>query len=75
MEIKRFGAFLNEMKKAYGEDFSLRDIKAGDVLTEDKLIAKRPAHGISPVHWDELIGRTSRIDIEEDALLKWDWLS
>ena len=30
MEIKRFGAFLNEMKKAYGEDFSLRDIKAGD---------------------------------------------
>lgn len=30
MEIKRFGKFLFEMKKAYGEDYSLRAINPGD---------------------------------------------
>lgn len=33
MEIKRFGSFLNEMKKQYGEDYSLRDINPGDRVT------------------------------------------
>lgn len=33
MEIKRFGKFLNEMKKSYGEDFSLRDISKGEEVT------------------------------------------
>ncbi len=51
-----------------------RDIAAGEVLTEDMLIAKRPAHGISPIHWDELIGRVAVSNIEEDALLQWDVL-
>lgn len=50
------------------------DIKKGEVLTEDKLIAKRPGHGISPIHWDELIGMTALVDIEEDALIKWQML-
>lgn len=30
MEIKKFGQFLTEMKKAYGQDYSLRDVKPGD---------------------------------------------
>lgn len=33
MEIKRFGKFLNEMKKSYGEDFSLRDVEKGQQVT------------------------------------------
>jgi hypothetical protein len=33
MKIKRFGYFLNEMKKGYGDDFSLRDINPGEVVT------------------------------------------
>lgn len=48
------------------------DIKSGVVLTEDMLIAKRPAHGISPIHWDELIGMSVTSDIEEDELISWD---
>jgi len=51
------------------------DIKAGEPLTEDNLIAKRPAHGISPVHWDELIGMIATQDIAEDDLLSWDKIS
>jgi hypothetical protein len=32
MEIKRFYDFLNEMRKGYGEDFSLRDVKKGEIV-------------------------------------------
>jgi sialic acid synthase SpsE len=50
------------------------NLKAGQVLTEADIIAKRPAHGISPVHWDEVLGRTIRHDIEDDTLLQWHML-
>ncbi len=48
-----------------------RNIRKGEVLTANDLIAKRPAHGISPVHWDEMLGKTATVDIEEDALIAW----
>lgn len=51
-----------------------RDIKAGEALSEGNLIAKRPAHGISPVYWDEILGRKARADIPDDTLLTWDML-
>jgi N-acetylneuraminate synthase len=46
-------------------------IKKGDTFTEKNLIAKRPAHGISTVHWDEIIGRNAAIDINDDTLVCW----
>lgn len=50
------------------------NIKAGEILSEKNLIAKRPGHGISTIHWDELIGMAARLDIEEDALIEWPML-
>lgn len=47
------------------------DIKAGEILTEKNLIAKRPGHGISPLHWDEIINKKTMTDINEDQLLSW----
>ena len=35
MEIKKFDRFITEMKKYYGEDYSLRDIKPGDQVKYD----------------------------------------
>lgn len=52
-----------------------RDIKAGEIFSEDNLIAKRPAHGISPIHWDAIIGRRARADITDDTLLTWDMIA
>lgn len=48
------------------------DIRKGQVITEDMLIAKRPAHGISPINWDNVIGKVAIKDITEDELLSWD---
>jgi N-acetylneuraminate synthase len=54
---------------------SARDIRAGEIFSEDNLIAKRPAHGLSPIHWDAIIGRRARTDIAEDTLLTWDMIA
>jgi sialic acid synthase SpsE len=51
------------------------NIQAGERLTADNLTTKRPAHGISPVHWDELLGRIAIADIEEDQVISWDVLA
>lgn len=46
-------------------------IKAGDRLTEQNITAKRPGHGISPVHWDDLLNAVAVVDIEADELIDW----
>jgi len=58
-------------KHARRSIFAARDIKAGETLTDENLIVKRPGHGISPIHWDEIIGRKIRKDLKDDELLTW----
>lgn len=47
------------------------DIKAGEKLTEENLIVKRPGHGISPLYWDDVVGNKSIKNIKNDELLTW----
>ncbi|SAI74828.1 N-acetylneuraminate synthase [Bordetella ansorpii] len=47
-----------------------RPIAAGEVFTEDSLSTKRPGTGISPMRWDDVIGRTARRDFAEDELIE-----
>lgn len=51
-----------------------RSISAGCVITGDDLTWKRPAHGISPKHIDEVVGRKADRDIEEDERILWTML-
>ena len=37
--------------------FRLRDITEGDILDESNLAARRPGDGLSPMRWDEILGR------------------
>lgn len=46
-------------------------IKKGEPLTEELITCKRPAFGISPVHWDEVIGKKAGSDFPEDHILHW----
>lgn len=46
-------------------------ISKGELLSNDNLIVKRPGHGISPIHWDQIIGCRAAADVEEDELLAW----
>lgn len=47
------------------------DIKEGEILSEDKLITKRPAKGISALYYDEVVGRKAKRDIKEDEILNF----
>lgn len=48
-----------------------RDIKAGEIISEKDLMAKRPGTGISPSFTDIVVGRTAKMDISEDEILTW----
>jgi N,N'-diacetyllegionaminate synthase len=48
-----------------------RDIKEGEEFTEENLTAKRPGTGISPMRWDEVIGRKAGRDYNIDELISW----
>ena len=47
-------------------------IIAGEVITDDKLVAKRPGLGIPPFLLAQVVGRTARRDIEVDDWITWD---
>jgi len=50
------------------------DIEAGEIITEGKLIVKRPGTGVSPkfAHW--LIGKRAKQAIKADEVFTWDML-
>lgn len=47
-----------------------RNIKKGEVFTEENLTIKRPGDGISPMRWDEVIGKVAIRDYEEDEMIE-----
>lgn len=46
-----------------------QNIKKGEVFTEDNLTVKRPGNGISPMKWDNVIGKVAVQDFNEDELI------
>ena len=46
-----------------------RVIKAGEVFTAENLTVKRPGTGISPMRWDEVLGKNALRDFTEDELI------
>ena len=47
-----------------------KDIKRGELLTEENLTTKRPGSGISPMRWEEVIGTKAIRDFAEDELIE-----
>ena len=44
-------------------------IAAGEIFTEDNLMAKRPGTGISPMKWDFILGRAASKNYEKDDFI------
>ncbi|MDB4839259.1 N-acetylneuraminate synthase family protein [Amylibacter sp.] len=51
---------------------SNKKIHMGELLTNENLTTKRPGHGISSKEWDKIIGKTAKVDIEDDTILSFD---
>ena len=47
-----------------------RDIKKGEIFTEDNITVKRPGSGISPMKWFEVLGTEAVRDFGEDELIE-----
>lgn len=48
-----------------------RPLHKGDRITEADITYKRPGNGISPLHWDDVVGRQVTRDLNEDDILQW----
>ncbi len=66
---KPTGLELDNAKVARKSIVAKKKITRGEILTEDNLTVKRPGTGISPMKWDEVIGKKAIRDFEEDELI------
>lgn len=48
-----------------------RALKEGATITEADLTYKRPGTGVSPLHWDEVIGMKAARSLPDDHVLQW----
>ena len=47
-----------------------KEIKKGEIFTKDNLTVKRPGNGISPLKWDDLIGKHSNKNYKPEDLIE-----
>ena len=47
-------------------------IKAGELFTKLNVKSVRPSFGLHPKHYDEIIGRSAKCDLEMGDRLSWD---
>ena len=52
-----------------------RNVSSGHILRDNDLTYKRPGSGISPLHWDKVIGMRTINNLETDHILKWSDIS
>ncbi len=47
-----------------------KNIKEGETFSLDNITAKRPGSGISPMEWDNVIGKIAKRDFQEDEIVE-----
>ncbi len=67
----RYGAGVSESTQRRRSLFVVKDIKAGELFTEDNVRSIRPGHGLHPRYLKEVLGRTASLDIERGTPLDW----
>jgi sialic acid synthase SpsE len=48
---------------------AIRQIRTGEIFSAENMGAKRPGTGISPMRWDEVVGRAATKDYAPDELI------
>jgi len=55
--------------------YVVKDLQAGEVITEACLKSIRPGYGLSPKYWDSIMGKRAKVAISRGTALSWDLLS
>lgn len=51
-----------------------KNVEKDHILNEEDLLPLRPGNGISPMYWNEVIGKTVIKSAQKFEPLKWEWL-
>ena len=54
--------------------FVVKDIKAGEKFTEENVRSIRPGIGLHTKHWDDILGKKARCDIEKGTPMDWKYV-
>lgn len=52
--------------------YIVKDMKAGDVLTEENLRSIRPGLGIPPKYYEKLLGKKVKNNLKRGTAVSWD---
>jgi N-acetylneuraminate synthase/pseudaminic acid synthase len=55
--------------------FAVRDISAGEALTPENIRSIRPAAGLPPQHYEEILGKTATCAIPYGTPLEWSMIN
>jgi pseudaminic acid synthase len=71
-----YGASADEAKsRAFRRSlFVVKDVKAGELFTEENVRSIRPANGLAPKHLREVLGRHAACDIASGTPLGWEFV-
>lgn len=66
-------------KQAKGKDFSrslyvVKDLKKGELITEEHVKSIRPGFGLHPKYYNQIIGKKSNQDLEKGTRMRLDFL-
>jgi len=64
-EVKKSRVFARSL-------FIVKDVKAGEEITEENVRSIRPGYGLHPKHYQEILGKKFRKDFEKGTPLSWD---
>ena len=54
--------------------YIVKDMKAGDVLTEENLRSIRPGLGLPPKYYEDLLGKKVKCDAKVGTAMKWEFI-
>ena len=49
-------------------------LEKGHIIAKTDLVMKRPGNGISPMEYEKCLGKSLKVNIQEDQMLKWEYL-
>ncbi|WP_105245006.1 pseudaminic acid synthase [Psychrobacter sp. Marseille-P5312] len=55
--------------------YFVKDLKAGDVITEDAIRSVRPGFGLAPKFYDEVVGKQVSVDVKKHTAVSSDLIS
>lgn len=74
-KIKYGGVKSEESTKKFRRSlYSVSDIKKGDIITIENIKSVRPGNGLHTKHYQEILGKKARVDIEFATPISWQLL-